>query len=238
MEDQLRDAVTQYHPSQETIDLVRRVPLVLFVGISGAGKDTIITRLLATGKYYNFTSHTTRAPRENNGKKEKDGEDYFFISKEKALEMLHSGEFIEAKQYSGNIYGTSRSGLRRAELASKIAINDVEVQGVREYKNISDHVIAIFLLPPNYEAWKQRLAGRYGAGGLSDDNMHLRVMTAAKELRHALEAHYYHFVVNDDLETAVKACDQIAHSHDTFHHKDEEARAVAEQLLRDIESHA
>jgi guanylate kinase len=238
MENALHDAVAHYQPSADTAALVRRVPLVLFVGISGAGKDTIKHRLLATGKYYNYISHTTRAPRENHGKLEVDGEDYFFISRAKALEMLRNGDFVEAKQYSGNIYGTSRHGLELAEKASKIAINDVEVQGVTEYKNISEDVIAIFLLPPSYKEWRHRLMSRYAESDLSGANMHMRIEAAARELRHALDTGYYHFVVNDDLDVAVNACNQIAHSGNTFHHKDEEAREVAEQLLADIEAHA
>jgi guanylate kinase len=236
MEDKLQEAIKNYHPSPETIELVRRVPLLLFVGISGAGKDTIKHRLLNTGNYYNYISHTTRAPRENKGKLEVDGEDYFFITREKALEMLQGGEFIEAKNYSGNIYGTSRDGLRHADATGKIAINDIEVQGVDEYKSISNNVIAIFLLPPSYEEWKHRLMSRYAESDLTGSNMNLRIETAAKELRHALSKNYYHFVINDDLDVAVDACDQIAHSRDSFHSKDEDTRKVAEGLLAEIES--
>ena len=226
----------RYRPSAETVDLVRRVPLILFVGISGAGKDTIKHRLLATGRYYHYVSHTTRSPRKNHGKLEIDGEDYFFISREQAFTMLQNGEFIEAKEYSGNIYGTSRSGLLEAKRTGKIAINDVEVQGVDEYKHLSPTVIAIFLLPPNYEEWMRRLRSRYTADP-TGDNIHLRVETAVKELKHALGAGYYHFVVNDDLDAAVAACDQIARTHGTLHHVDSQAREIAERLLNDIEAH-
>lgn len=237
MEDQLQEAIKNYRPSDETVDLVRRVPLVLFVGISGAGKDTVKQRLLATGNYYNYVSHTTRQPRENHGKLEVNGEDYFFITRDQALTMLQNGDYIEAKEYSGNIYGTSRAGLLEAQRAAKIAINDVEVQGVDEYKHLSSNVIAIFLLPPSYEEWKRRLQGRYTQSDSGSDNMHLRVATAVKELKYALDAGYYHFVINDNLDAAVTACDQIAHSHDEFHSKDTEAREVAKRLLNDIESH-
>lgn len=236
MENQLREAIKNYQPSAETVALVRRVPLVLFVGISGAGKDTVKQRLLATGNYFNYVSHTTRSPRENHGKLEVNGKDYFFSSQNEALSMLQNGEFIEAKEYSGNVYGTSRVGLLEAEKATKIAINDVEVQGVDEYKQISPDVIAVFLLPPSYEEWERRLSGRYAASDSKNDNIRLRVETAVKELKHALDAGYYHFVVNDDLDTAVEACDQIAHSHNEFHHKDEQVRQLAEKLLYDIES--
>jgi len=79
--------------------------------------------------------------------------------------MLREGAFIEAKTYSGNLYGTSVTEIVHANQEGKIAITDMEVQGVAEYKAIAPKVIAEFILPPNFEEWQRRLHSRYGDEG-------------------------------------------------------------------------
>lgn len=243
MQDQCQDILERittilqtYHPSDQTVELVQQTPIVLLVGISGAGKDTIKHRLLDTGKYHHIVSHTTRAPRENGGVLEIDGVDYHFIALDTAEKLLNNGGFVEAKMYSGNVYGTSAAEIQAAHDEEKIAITDVEVQGVAEYKAISPNVIAIFILPPNYEAWQERLRARYSEGKIDPTDMEKRMHTAVRELEEALKVPYYHFVMNDNLDTAVETVDKIAHNQDVFNRKDTEVRAQAEDLLDTLRS--
>lgn len=235
--DDLKALVGGYKPSADTIRLVQSTPVVLLVGISGAGKDTIKHRLLAGGQYHHIVSHTTRPLRENLGVMEQDGVDYHFISKDVAVEMIKEGKFVEAKEYSGNIYGTSAAEIRAAQQQHKIALTDVEVQGVAEYKAISDNVIAIFVLPPSYEEWKRRLLKRYGENGAANSDIAKRMETAVVELREALDRDYYHFVINDEIDRAVHAADRIAHKHDKFNVIDTSFRVWAERLMDDLVAH-
>jgi guanylate kinase len=160
MDDRLEQLITNYRISPEGIELVRSTPVVLLVGVSGAGKDTIKHRLLETGKYHHIISHTTRSPRQNGDTMEQDGIDYHFIDKEQAVRMLENHEFVEAKFVHGNAYGTSIAEIQKAKDDGKVAITDLDVQGVAEYKEISQNVIAEFILPPNYEEWQRRLHTR------------------------------------------------------------------------------
>ena len=75
--------------------------------------------------------------------------------------MLENQEFVEAKMFSNNIYGTSIAEIQVAHDDNKVALSDLEVQGVAEYMSISSTVRPIFLLPPNYEVWQDRLKQRY-----------------------------------------------------------------------------
>jgi guanylate kinase len=220
-----------YQPSDKTIQLVRDTPIVLLVGISGAGKDTIKHKLLESGNYHHIVSHTTRAPRENGGVLELDGVDYHFVSLETAEKLLNNGGFVESKMYSGNVYGTSAAEIQTAHDEERIAITDVEVQGVAEYKEITSNVIAIFILPPDYAAWQERLRSRYGDKKSDPADIEKRMHTAVRELEEALKVPYYHFVMNDDLGVAVDTVDNIAHNQDIFNRKDTEVRQQAEQLL-------
>jgi len=231
----LQQLVDVYAISSAAIELVQRTPIVLLVGVSGAGKDTIKHCLLETGKYHHIVSHTTRAPRENQGILEQDGVDYHFITKERAAEMLRGGEFVEAKKYGNHIYGTSVAEIQKAHDDGKIAITDIEVQGVAEYKAISKNVIAEFILPPNYAEWQHRLHARYGKKGADPADIARRMKTAIVELEEALTQDYYHFIVNADLDQAVRAVDKIAHHHDQFTIIDHSFRVWAERLLQDLQ---
>jgi guanylate kinase len=234
MKEQLEQLVAAYEISPGAIELVRKTPIVLLVGVSGAGKDTIKHRLLETGQYHHIVSHTTRVPRLNGNVQEQDGVEYHFVDQTKAIEMLKNHEFIEAKIYSGNVYGTSVAEIKKAHDEGKIAITDLEVQGVTEYKTLSPDVIAEFILPPSYDEWQRRLLSRYGVDGPDPVDMNKRMHTAIAELEEALERSYYHFVVNENLDEAVRAVDSIAHHNDQFTVIDSSFRVWAERLLEDL----
>jgi guanylate kinase len=236
MDDTLQKLVDEYVVPKSAAAEVSSIPILLLVGVSGAGKGTIVHRLLQSGKYHQIVSHTTRAPRENGGVLEQDGVDYHFITKQQAAEMLKNGEFVEAKFVHGNIYGTSIAEVTKAHADNKIALNDIDVQGVAEYKALSDGVIAVFVLPPDYAEWQRRLLARYGAEGPNEEEIAKRMQTAVLELEEALARPYYHFVVNEKLDEAVAAVDSIAHHNDEFTQIDTSYHIWAERLLQDIQA--
>lgn len=218
-----------YTPSPEAIELVQKTSIILLVGIAGAGKDTIKHHLLETDKYHHIVSHTTRSPRTNNGVMEQDGVEYHFVSREDMLIMIERGDFIEAKMYSNNIYGTSVDEIRAAHNTHRTAITDIEVQGVAEYKALSNKVFAVFILPPSYEVWMHRLLSRYN-GQPEPSDLRRRMETAVDELEHALGSDYFTFIINDDLETTVKDIDKHTES-DSATDGENEPKALARELL-------
>lgn len=232
----LEHLITTYQPTDVAIELVRNTHITLLVGISGAGKDTIKKQLLKSDDYRDIVSHTTRAPRSNNGVAEVPEVDYHFIDDIEALRMVEDYEFIEAKYVHGTVYGTSVSELQRSHDEHKIAITDIDVQGVAEYKDLAQSVVAIFILPPSYSQWRQRLAARYASTEEFEAEWPKRRDSAIVELTHALEVPYYHFIVNDDLDEAVEIVDDIAHHGDVFHRKDDELRLKARDLLAAIQA--
>jgi guanylate kinase len=232
----LDQLIANYKPSDQAIDLIRNTHIALLVGISGAGKDTIKKQLLLKPDYSDIVSHTTRAPRVNNGIMEVADIDYHFIDEATARDMLENHEFIEAKFVHHTVYGTSLQELEKASSAHKIAITDIDVQGVSEYKAISPNVVAIFVIPPSYSIWRERLAQRYESTEAFEAEWTKRRNSAVSELTHALEVPYYHFVINDSLERAVTVSDEIAHRPDVFLRKDDEARLRARDLLTAIET--
>jgi guanylate kinase len=203
------------------------------VGPTGAGKDSLKEKLLATGRFHHIVSHTTRKPRINHGILEKDGEDYHFIDKQTAEKMLDEHAFIEAKMYSDNLYGTSVAEIKAAHDEGKISMTDIEVQGVAEYKALDPSVMAVFLLPPNFQVWQERLQRRYG-DVVDAADYRLRLKTALKELDQLLKTNFYVAVINDDLEQTYSHIETVINSKEHSTPDEPAARAVAEQLAKDI----
>lgn len=234
MNQRLIKKLANYSVPKNAVQLIRDTDVVFMVGITGAGKDSVRHRLLETGNYHHIVSHTTRAKRKNHGIWETDGVEYHFVDLETVETMIDNSGFVEAKLYSGNVYGTSVAEIQMAHDEGKIAISDVEVQGVAEYRAVADNVIPIFLLPPNFDIWQSRIAKRYGQEGNHPEDIKKRMQAAKVELKEALDKDYFEFLVNNDLEYTIKLADEIAHGKFSAK-KNEEARSIAKQLLADIE---
>lgn len=229
----LINKLNNYQPNPKVAELVNRVPTLLLVGISGAGKDTVKQLLLKSKDYHHIVSHTTRPPRKNQGVLEQDGVDYHFIDYKTAEHMLDNYGYVEAKRYGNNIYGTSVGEFQLAHDEQKIAITDLEVQGVAEYMRLApDGVRPVFLLPPSYEEWQRRVAERYGDDrqGHSED-IKLREQTAKKELEHLLTTDYFYAVINENLETTTVTINAIAQGANTRAIEKTRALSLAENIL-------
>ena len=80
--------------------------LIVLSGFSGAGKGTIVKKLLNTYDNYALSiSMTTRNPRPG----EENGREYFFVTKEEFERHIEKEELVEYAQYVGNYYGTPKA---------------------------------------------------------------------------------------------------------------------------------
>lgn len=236
MDTSLASKLSVYQPAASTADLIKKTSILLLVGPTGAGKDSLKHKLLKTGGYHHIISHTTRPPRINHGVLEQDGRDYHFIDKITAEKMLDDQALIEAKIYSGNLYGTSVAEIQAAYSEGKIAMTDIEVQGVAEYKTLDPKVMAIFLLPPDFETWQKRLQFRYG-DVIDAADFRMRLQTALEEIEQLLNTDYYMALINDDLDATFKQVQAITKSKSHESPDDSAARNVAKQLAQDIQVH-
>lgn len=169
--------------------------LFVFSAPSGAGKSTILGRLskLFPNSVYSI-SHTTRSPR----KGEVDGKDYFFVSKERFLQMVEEGKFLEWEEILGNLYGTSREFIEEALNRNQDVFMDIDVKGAQNIKNKFPKAILVFIKPPSLEELKRRLEKR---GTEPEEVIRKRLSLAEEELKEADRFDYV--VINEDLDQAI-----------------------------------
>src|ERR1700710_1768633 len=180
--------------------------LIIFSAPSGAGKTTIVQHLLSKIPGLEFSiSATTRKPRGD----EKNGKDYYFISKEEFLHRIATKQFVEFEEvYTGTFYGTLRTEIERIWQQGKTVIFDIDVEGGLHLKRkYEDQALAIFVQPPSLEVLIERLTGR---GTDSPEKLKERFIKAEKELNYAPQ--FDIILKNYDLQTACKEAEDLVTS--------------------------
>ncbi|MDR1648015.1 MAG: guanylate kinase [Zoogloeaceae bacterium] len=172
------------------------MPGLLFIvaAPSGAGKTTLVRRLLAEQPEIHLSiSFTTRAPRPG----DREGYDYHFIDTDTFKARIAAGDFLEWAEVHGNFYGTSRRWIENERAAGHDVLLEIDWQGAAQVRSLWPDAIGIFILPPSLETLAERLVGR------SVDSAEViarRLAAAREEIRHAGEFDYA--IINHHLETA------------------------------------
>ena len=174
--------------------------LIVISGFSGAGKGTVVKKLIEKYNYSLSISATTRAPREG----EEDGREYYFKTVDEFKSLIDYNGLIEWAQYVDNYYGTPRKFVEEEITAGKNVILEIEVQGAMNIKSQYPNAILIFITTKDIETLHNRLASR---GTETDDVIAKRIARAAEEAE-SMESYEY-IVVNDDLDTCVDAVHSI-----------------------------
>lgn len=182
--------------------------IVVISGFSGAGKGTIVGRLMEkyNDKYSLSISATTRNPRPG----EEHGKHYFFISKEEFENMIENEQLVEYAQYVGNYYGTPKEYVETKLNAGQNVILEIEIQGALKIKKKFPDTKLLFVTAPSAEILKERLVGR---GTETLDIVNARLSRAYEESLGVEE--YDYLVVNDVLDEAVDLIDNIITAENT-----------------------
>ncbi len=168
--------------------------LFVIAAPSGAGKTTLVHRLMAASDRLKFSiSYTTRPQRSN----ETNGEDYNFVDKEAFRAMITAGDFLEHAEVFDNFYGTSRSQVESMLNTGDNVILEIDWQGARQVRGHMPDCRSVFILPPSVAELRRRLTGR---GTDSTDVIERRLRDALSDMSHWQEFDYA--VINDDLDTA------------------------------------
>ncbi len=174
----------------------KRGQLIVFSGPSGVGKGTILAQYMQGRQDICYSvSATTRQPRPG----EVDGQQYFFLTRQRFEELIEAGQMLEHAQYNGNYYGTPRQFVEEKLAAGVDVVLEIEVQGAAKVRAACPEALLIFVLPPSYAELRSRLTGR---GTEDAATVQKRLDAALGEMRQA--GSYDYVIVNDDLNRAVE----------------------------------
>lgn len=179
--------------------------LIVISAPSGAGKTTIAKAVMARYPTIEFSvSATTRAIR----KGEKEGVDYFFLTREEFEMRVKKGMLVEWEEIYGNLYGTLRSEVDRALSQGRVMLFDIDVKGGLSIKKAYPEALLIFIRPPSFEVLKDRLTKRN-----TEDPATLARRLARVPMELELGETFDRQVVNDKLDAAIAEVEELIREH-------------------------
>ena len=175
--------------------------LIIVSGFSGAGKGTVMKKLMSEYDNYALSiSATTRAPRTG----EQDGREYFFKTVEEFEAMIENNQLIEYACYVGNYYGTPKEYVEKMLDEGKDVILEIEMQGTMKVKEMMPETVLVFIAPPTAEELKNRLEGR---GTEDSETIKARLKRASEEVVYMDK--YDYLLINDKLDECVENLHKI-----------------------------
>jgi len=184
-----------------TSSTVNQLPVFVITGQSGAGKGTLIKRLLDLFPQLELAVSATTRPRRPG---EIEGAHYYFISDEEFDRRLAEGKFLEYHVFPwGQRSGTLFSEIDRISDKGKVCVLELETEGAL---NVADRIpgaITIFVTAP-IEELERRLRERAteSSGEISE-----RLRVAREQF--GVADRFDYVVENDDLERAVAKLSEL-----------------------------
>lgn len=199
--------------------------LAIISGFSGAGKGTVVNRLLEKESYAVSISATTRKPRTG----EVDGQNYFFRTKDEFEKMIANEQLIEYAEYVGNYYGTPKDYVFKKLDEGFDVILEIEMQGALKVKEKFPETALIFITPPSADELKKRLVGR---GTETVEQIEKRMSRAVDECPYMNQ--YDYIIVNDDLDECV---DEIHRLLQSIHNAKENQQELINMITEDLKKY-
>ncbi len=177
--------------------------MIIITAPSGAGKTTIVKHLKSNFPELEFSVSATTRPKRVG---EKHGRDYYFLTRDKFIELIGEKAFLEWQEvYPGQFYGTLHSEVERITDRGKSILFDIDVQGAMNLKKeFQGKSMAIFIKPPSLQILMDRLRNR---GSESNEQLRKRIIKLKEELSY--ESAFDRVLVNDDLSNALFEAENI-----------------------------
>ena len=198
--------------------------LIVLAAPSGAGKTTLVHKLLEREARLKFSiSYTTRPKRE----KEVHGEDYFFVSEGKFRAMREHDAFLESAEVFDHWYGTSEAYVQSLIDDGRSVLLEIDWQGAQQVRERRPDAVCVFIMPPSRDELERRLRGRKTD---AEEVIVRRLRDALSDMTHWNEFDYV--VINDNLDKAADELAAIVSSEGTENHADSaEIRAQVERIM-------
>ena len=168
--------------------------MIILVGASASGKTEIAKILARKYGIAKAITHTTRDMREG----ERNGIDYFFVSKDEFASLAKQNAFVETTLYNGNNYGCSKSQVND----DKAVI--VDPNGLKSFLALNDPRVITFYIEADESTRYQRMLSR----GDSIANALKRIENDKKDFKPENVVAVDHVIINQDT-TLEEAADIV-----------------------------
>jgi len=183
--------------------------LFILSGPSGVGKDSVLRALKKQDlAMHHVITANTRKPRPD----EKEGVDYYFVSRERFKEMIANNELLEYAEVYEDFKGVPKSEVKKAIETNKDVVFRLDVQGAEKIKSIFPQAISIFLIPASQEEWFMRLGSRIAG----EKDIDTRIKTVQAELQ---TIDQFNYVVVNEQNKLKKTVDTIVSIIIAEHHR-------------------
>lgn len=190
----LKQLIQTYEMPDQGAELLNKFPPLVLSGITAAGKETIAARIQRTSNYRQTTNHTTRPPRPG----EKNGLDYWFVNAAEMIQLLEERQMFEASLVHGEtVYGSSIPAYQEVLDSGEQPLIVMDVQGIDKLLARAPNLNIVFLLPPDYTTWFNRLNSR---GEMLESERLRRFGSALMELEHVVDRPEYKLILNTDVD--------------------------------------
>lgn len=171
--------------------------LIIVAAPSGAGKTTIVQRLLLDIPNLEFSVSVTTRPQRVG---ERHGIDYFFVTVDEFKHRIENNEFAEWEEvYPGRYYGTLKAEIERIWANGNSVVFDIDVVGGLNIKDVyKSQALALFIQPPSIGELEIRLRSR---GTETEETLNTRLQKAKYEMEFA--PRFDVVVINDNLDHAI-----------------------------------
>jgi len=181
--------------------LSRKAKLFIISAPSGCGKTTLCKRLLKGKLGLSYSVSMTTRPRRTG---ERNGKDYYFVSKADFQKKIKRNGFLEWTKTYGWYYGTPKRHVSGLLKKGKDILLSIDVKGAVNVKRLYPKSVLIFIAPPSIKELKTRLTKRK-ADNKKEISKRLKIVK--RELSYA--GKYDYCVVNDSINNAVSKLKDI-----------------------------
>lgn len=216
-----------YKPSEAVLAKLPQVILVAVIGPTAVGKTTLLNAAAARcPALHPVVATTTRPPRPG----EENGVDMRFCDRESVEARIQRGEYAQVTPSStGDIYATAPEDYATGGISVMAILADAMPSF---YALPFQAIRPIFVLPPSWEVWQERLAGH----GFTSEQLEKRLQEAGRSLSYAINTPNLSFVINDDLADATLDFTQVALGGDTQATNQYKARDLAAMLFKELQN--